>query len=55
MQLFTSPRGQAMPGPTRPLTSADFGPRPDTAVTWLGSAGIFLNSRGSTLMVDPLL
>src|SRR5699024_7144778 len=55
MQLFTSPRGQAMPGPTRPLTSADLGPRPDTAVTWLGSAGIFLNSRGSTLMVDPLL
>ena len=55
MQLFTSPRGQSMPGPTRPLTSADFGPRPDTAVTWLGSAGISLNSRGSTLMVDPLL
>lgn len=55
MQIFKSPRGQAMPGPTRPMTGADFAPRPDTAVTWLGSTGIFLNSRGTTLMVDPLL
>ena len=55
MRIFKSPRGQAMPGPTRPMSGADFAPRPDTAVTWLGSAGIFLNSRGTTLMVDPLL
>ena len=39
MRIFKSPRGQAMPGPTRPMTGADFAPRPDTAVTWLGSAG----------------
>ena len=55
MRIFKSPRGQAMPGPARPMSGADFAPRPDTAVTWLGSAGIFLNSRGTTLMVDPLL
>lgn len=55
MNLFTSARGQAMPGQTRRLTRDDFGTRPDTAVTWLGNAGILLNSRGTTLMVDPLL
>ena len=55
MRIFKSPRGQAMPGPTRPMSGADFAPRPDTAVTWLGSVGILLNSRGTTPMVDPLL
>ncbi|MGN0708285.1 MAG: MBL fold metallo-hydrolase [Faecalibacterium sp.] len=55
MELFKSARGQVMPGPTRKLSREDFAQRSDTAVTWLGNAGVLLNSRGTTLMIDPLL
>ena len=32
-----------------------FGPSQDTVLRWLGMAGWLINSRGTTLMVDPLL
>ena len=32
-----------------------FGSINDTEVRWLGNAGAFINSRGTTLMIDPLL
>ena len=32
-----------------------FGPSRDTVLRWLGMAGLLINSRGTTLMVDPLL
>lgn len=32
-----------------------FGKIDDTEIRWLGNAGAFINSRGTTLMIDPLL
>ena len=55
MRIFKSPRGQAMPGPTRPMTGADFAPRPDTAVTWLGSAGMLQDFDMPLLIQPPIL
>jgi len=36
-----------------PLTPAAFEPSNQTALYWLGSAGFFINGRGSLLLIDP--
>lgn len=38
-----------------PMTAEAFSDTKDTSVYWLTGAGIFLNSHGTTLMVDPIL
>lgn len=45
---------QAAPAATEPLRLAD-APREGTAVAWLGSAGVALWSRGTLILVDPVL
>jgi L-ascorbate metabolism protein UlaG (beta-lactamase superfamily) len=37
------------------MSPEDFGPAKDTRLYWLGQAGIVLNTRGTILLVDPLL
>ncbi|KIC90290.1 metallo-beta-lactamase [Flavihumibacter sp. ZG627] len=46
---------QAKAPATKPFDSKAFGPSDHTTLRWLGMAGYFINSRGTTLMVDPLL
>jgi L-ascorbate metabolism protein UlaG (beta-lactamase superfamily) len=46
---------QAKAPPTQPLGAEAFGPSSGTTLRWLGMAGFLINSRGTTLMVDPLL
>lgn len=46
---------QAKAPPTQPFGAAAFEPSKQTTVRWLGFAGFFINSRGTTLMIDPVL
>ena len=55
VRIRRSNQGQAMPRETVPLPSEAFGPSDKTTVYWLGNAGLLVNSRGTTVMIDPLL
>ena len=55
VQIRRSTSGQAMPRETVQLPAEAFGPSDKTTVYWLGNAGFLLNSRGTTIMCDPLL
>ena len=55
VQIRRSASGQAMPRETVQLPAEAFGPSDKTTVYWLGNAGFLLNSRGTTIMCDPLL
>ena len=46
---------QAKAPETQPFGKEAFGPSDKTTLRWLGMAGFLINSRGTTLMVDPLL
>src|SRR5688572_17001698 len=46
---------QAKPPKTKPFGARAFGRSKKTTLRWLGMAGFFINSRGTTLMIDPLL
>src|SRR5688572_24735383 len=46
---------QAKPPPTQPFGPEAFDRSGHTTIRWLGNAGFFINSRGTTLMLDPLL
>ena len=46
---------QAKAPKTQPFGAEAFKPSDKTTLRWLGMAGFFINSRGTTLMVDPLL
>jgi len=39
----------------RRVPASFFSPRPDTLVTWLGMAGVLINTRGTVLLIDPLI
>lgn len=53
--LSAQKKSQAVPPKTQPFGSEAFQPSKNTTIRWLGNAGFFINSRGTTLMVDPLL
>ena len=55
MNIRYSPKGQAMPGPVVPIGKEAFEAKENTEIRWLGSAGIFVNSRGTNIMIDPVL
>src|SRR5689334_23469086 len=46
---------QARAPRTQPFGAEAFDPQDGTVLRWLGMAGFLVNSRGTTLMVDPLL
>ena len=46
---------QARAPKTQPFGAEAFGPSDGTTLRWLGMAGFLINSRGTTIMVDPLL
>ena len=46
---------QARAPKTQPFGAEAFGADDGTTLRWLGMAGFLINSRGTTLMVDPLL
>src|SRR5690606_19986448 len=43
------------PPKTKPFGAEAFAPSDKTTLRWLGMAGFFVNSRGTTFMIDPLL
>ena len=47
--------GQAKAPATQPIAAEAFEPTEGTVLRWLGMAGFLINSRGTTLMIDPLL
>ena len=49
------PTQQARAPETQPFGAEAFGPTDRTVLRWLGMAGFLINSRGTTIMVDPLL
>jgi L-ascorbate metabolism protein UlaG (beta-lactamase superfamily) len=51
----TAKKYQAKAPKTQPFGADAFAASPRTIIRWLGAAGFFLNSRGTTLMIDPLL
>ncbi len=46
---------QAKAPPTQSFGKEAFGPADGTTLRWLGMAGFLINSRSTTLMIDPLL
>jgi L-ascorbate metabolism protein UlaG (beta-lactamase superfamily) len=46
---------QAKAPRTQPFGAEAFAASDDTVLRWLGMAGFLINSRGTTIMVDPLL
>jgi L-ascorbate metabolism protein UlaG (beta-lactamase superfamily) len=46
---------QAKAPSTHPFGAEAFAPSKKTTIRWLGMGGFFINSRGTTLMVDPVL
>lgn len=54
-QVSYTKKGQAMPSSVQPFGKEAFEPTNNTEIRWLGSAGFLINSRGTCLMVDPML
>lgn len=54
-QVAYNEKGQAIPPQTQAFGKEAFSPTENTVIRWLGNAGFFINSRGTCLMVDPLL
>lgn len=54
-QVAYNEKGQAIPPQTQAFGKEAFFPTRNTVIRWLGNAGFFINSRGTCLMVDPLL
>jgi L-ascorbate metabolism protein UlaG (beta-lactamase superfamily) len=40
---------------TKPITAEDFAGSDDTSIWWLSGAGFLINSRGTLIMIDPVL
>ncbi len=51
----TGKKYQAKAPKTQPFGADAFAASRQTTIRWLGAAGFFINSRGTTLMIDPLL
>ena len=49
-----TPSGQAMPAKTLPIPPEAFS-SPGTSLYWLGGGGALVVSRGTSIMIDPVL
>ncbi|MCF1753374.1 MBL fold metallo-hydrolase [Mariniradius sediminis] len=54
-QLMTEKKYQAKAPPTQTFGKEAFEESDKTTLRWLGMAGFLVNSRGTTIMIDPLL
>ena len=50
-----SERGQAIPPETVPIGPEAFQDTSGTTVYWLGEAGVMVNSRGTVILIDPVI
>ena len=55
MNITINEKGQAVAPQTQFMSEAAFQPIDHTEIRWLGNASIFINSRGTCIMIDPLL
>lgn len=55
MEISRSKKGQAMPSKITKVTKEAFEKINHTEIRWLGNASIMINSRGTNIMIDPLL
>ena len=55
MNLRFNKKGQAVPEKVVPITDEAFGSKTGTEIYWLGNAGALINSRGTAVMIDPVL
>ena len=55
MAIQRNEKGQAVAGETKHIERAAFDPMEYTEIRWLGGSGAMINSRGTTVMVDPVL
>ena len=55
MKVQFNEKGQAVPESVVPITEAAFEKKDETEIYWLGNAGALINSRGTTVMIDPVL
>lgn len=55
IQSTTQKKYQAKAPPTKHFDREAFNSSQTTTIRWLGMAGFFINSQGTTLMVDPVL
>lgn len=55
MNVKINEKGQAVAPLTKKMSKNVFEDRKQTEIYWLGSAGIMINSRGTNIMIDPLL
>lgn len=54
-QFSYNEKAQAIPPASQPFGKEAFEPTGHTVIRWLGNAGFLINSRGTCLMVDPML
>jgi len=55
IKMKMNEKGQMMAPATCRMTAADFEDKGGTSVYWLGGGGVMINSRGTIIMIDPLL
>ncbi len=48
-------KGQMVAPVTRRMTADDFENKDGTSIYWLGGGGAMINSRGTIIMIDPVL
>ena len=54
-QVRYTEKGQAYPSSIQRFGKEAFAKSNNTVIRWLGSAGFLINSRGTSIMVDPML
>ena len=55
MNITINEKGQAVAPQTQLMSEAAFQRIDHTEIRWMGNASIFINSRGTCIMIDPLL
>lgn len=53
--ILKNEKGQALAPKTIPMTKEAFEKKDHTEITWLGGGGAMINSRGTIIMIDPVL
>lgn len=55
MGIYINEKGQAVPEKTEFIPKEAFGKLGGTQIRWLGNGGAMINSRGTVVMIDPVL